>query len=179
MSIDDTIFVLKQNTAQSQEGLARQGHWGGIRNAGALLMISDPLGSGAAGNRYRKGGAQPTTSDSLHGAKNKPLPDAPQSSSLTCAITGPALLQTEQVLLRRAPEYVPIIQQIRKGGSIAVQSSDSDQEGTFNLYRVSTSPEGCKMIAEALSRTLEAQQGHPASLRVLVNTWKKLQEQVR
>jgi hypothetical protein len=34
------------------------------------------------------------------------------------------------------------------------------------------------MIADALSRTLEAQRGHPASLRVLVNIWQKLEKQM-
>ncbi len=140
-------------------------------------MIFDPLGSGARGNCYGKGDAQPCKgAHQSRSSSNEVRSRASHQSS--CAITGPALLQTEQVLLRRAPEFVPIIQQIRRGGAIAVQSGDPDLQGTFNLYRVSTSQEGCKLIAEALSRTLDAQRGHPASLRVLVNIWQKLQQQM-
>lgn len=34
------------------------------------------------------------------------------------------------------------------------------------------------MIADALARALEAQRGHPASLRVLVNIWQDLERQM-
>lgn len=141
-------------------------------------MIFDALGSGDEGSRHLKAGAESNHRDSGESSPATSRSRDPQSGPVACAITGPALLQTEQVLLRRAPEFVPIIQQIRRGGSMAVQSGDPDHEGTYNLYRVSASPECCKMIADALARALEVQRGHPASLRVLVNIWQKLQQQM-
>ena len=140
-------------------------------------MIFHALGSDTDGGRSPKDGPTPNlTPQSLPHEDSQH--DIPDRASLGCAITGPALLQTEQVLLRRAPEFVPIIQQIRRSGAITVQSGDPDLHGTYNLYRVSTSQEGCKMIADALARALEAQRGHPASLRVLVNIWQDLERQM-
>ncbi|MHA3772980.1 hypothetical protein ACXR0O_15710 [Verrucomicrobiota bacterium sgz303538] len=137
-------------------------------------MIFHTLGSDSGGGRTPKDGATPNLT-SHSPPHDQEMPDR---ASLGCAISGPALLQTEQVLLRRAPEFVPIIQQIRRSGAITVQSGDPDLHGTYNLYRVSTSQEGCKMIADALARALEAQRGHPASLRVLVNIWQDLERQM-
>lgn len=140
-------------------------------------MIFDTLGSGPNGDRHLKGKAQPTTNDHASNSRTAEHSQVPPHRLPACAISGPALLQTEQALLRRAPELVLIVRQIRNGGAIVVQSGNPDQEGTFNLYKVSTSPESCKMVADALSHALEAQRGHPASLRVLVNIWRKLEHE--
>lgn len=140
-------------------------------------MIFDTLGSGPNEDRRLKGKVQPTTDQPERNPHNAPRPEVPHHNLPACAISGPALLQTEQVLMRRAPELVLITRQIRNGGAIVVQSGNPEQEGTFNLYQVSTSPESCKMVADALAQTLEAQRGHPASLRVLVNIWRKLEQE--
>lgn len=140
-------------------------------------MIFDTLGSGPNEDRQLKGKAQPTTTEHESNTRTAANPEIPHHRLPACAISGPALLQTEQVLLRRAPELVLIVRQIRNGGAIVVQSGNPDQEGTFNLYQVSTSPENCKMVADALAQALEAQRGHPASLRVLVDIWRKLEQE--
>ena len=140
-------------------------------------MIFDTLGSGPNGDRQLKGKAQPMADEHERYSRAADHPEAPHHRLPACAISGPALLQTEQVLMRRAPELVLIVRQIRNGGAIVVQSGNPDQEGTFNLYQVSSSPESCKMVADALSHALEAQRGHPASLRVLVNIWRKLEHE--
>ena len=142
-------------------------------------MIFDTLGSGPNGGRHLKGKAQPTADEHAENSQPAARPGAHHDSLPACAISGPALLQTEQVLLRRAPELVLIIRQIRNGGALVVQSGSPEQEGTFNLYQVATSPESCKMVADALAQVLEAQRGHPASLRVLVNIWRKLEHEGR
>jgi len=140
-------------------------------------MIFDTLGSGPDEDRHLKGKAQPIADQPEQNPRNASRPEIPHHNLPACAISGPALLQTEQVLLRRAPELVPITRQIRNGGAIVVQTGNSNQEGTFNLYQVSTSPENCKMVADALGQALEAQRGHPASLRVLVDIWRKLEQE--
>lgn len=140
-------------------------------------MIFDALGSGPNEDRRLKGKPQPTIAEDERNPHTADQSEVAHHRLPACAISGPALLQTEQVLLRRAPELVLIVRQIRTGGAIVVQTGNSEQEGTFNLYQVSTSPESCKMVADALAQALEAQRGHPASLRVLVNIWRRLEHE--
>lgn len=171
------MFVVKSNTEAPHISPLSLKKETGIPYAHARSMIFDTLGSGPDGERHLKGNDSTTTDERHRSPYTTGRPEVPLSHRPACAISGPALLQTEQVLLRRAPELVLIVRQIRSGGAMVVQSGNSGLEGTFNLYRVSISPEHCKMIADALAHALDVQHGHPASLRVLVNIWRKLEEE--